>query len=182
MRTHRTMALAASLSVAAVAAITDVPDAVPAHADVDANTSADASSVRPSPDALAILRSCESGGDYTADNGDGFYGAYQFMLGTWQSLGYGGYPNEAAPEVQDEAVARLYARSGWAPWPGCAEKHDLGSMGTVSGEPLAPVATVSVSTMVVVADVPEVPEAAPAPVVDNRPPHSRFNQLVAEFG
>ncbi|MBA3268606.1 MAG: transglycosylase family protein [Acidimicrobiia bacterium] len=163
MRTHKTMALAATLSVAAAAVIADLPTGpVTAHAEVVSS--------RPSPDALRALRSCESGGDYTADSGNGYYGAYQFAADTWQSLGYDGYPNEAAPAVQDEAVARLYARSGWTPWPGCSEALDLPSMATVSAAAGPVVAEVAVS------------DPPPPPAPGERPAHSRFSQLVAEFG
>ena len=164
MRTHRTMALAATLSVAATAAIADLPSPVAAQAGV---AHADVAASRPSPDALAALRSCESGGDYTLDSGNGYYGAYQFALGTWQSLGYDGYPNEAEPEVQDEAVVRLYGASGWSPWPGCSLALDLPSMATVTVAPPVPV---------------EVESEPPPPVPGERPSHSRFSEMVAEFG
>ena len=35
-------------------------------------------------DQLAQLRMCESSGNYAINTGNGFYGAYQFDLGTWQ--------------------------------------------------------------------------------------------------
>jgi len=71
---------------------------------------------------LAELRQCESGSNYAANDGDGYYGAYQFSLGTWQGLGYGGYPHEAPPEIQDEAAYRLWQQQGWDPWPYCADQ------------------------------------------------------------
>jgi hypothetical protein len=78
-----------------------------------------------SPGVWARLRACESGGNYAANTGNGYYGAYQFALGTWRSLGYGGYPHHAAPAVQDEAARRLQARSGWRQWPACARRLGL---------------------------------------------------------
>ncbi|MEA2826992.1 MAG: resuscitation-promoting factor RpfA, partial [Actinomycetota bacterium] len=45
---------------------------------------------------FAALADCESGGDYSINTGNGYYGAYQFSLSTWQSLGYEGYPHEAS--------------------------------------------------------------------------------------
>ena len=184
MRTHRTMALAATLSVAATAAVVDLTSGAPAaHAHSASATSS------PWTGALTALRSCESSGDYTADTGNGYYGAYQFEIGTWQSLGYSGYPNEASPAVQDQAVARLYAARGWTPWPGCSLALDLpaisidaDSLGPVDHAPVrAPADTVKASSMVVVEEVPE--EAPPpAPPAEARPAHSRFSQLVAEFG
>ncbi|MHB1774471.1 MAG: transglycosylase family protein [Acidimicrobiales bacterium] len=68
----------------------------------------------------AALRQCESGGNYAEDSGNGYYGAYQFSLGTWESLGYGGLPSSAPPAVQDAAAQALQARSGWGQWPVCS--------------------------------------------------------------
>ena len=76
-------------------------------------------------DQLAQLRMCESSGNYAINTGNGFYGAYQFDLGTWQGLGYSGYPNQAAPFVQDQAAMTLHAQRGWSPWPGCSAQLGL---------------------------------------------------------
>jgi hypothetical protein len=71
------------------------------------------------------LRDCESGDHYADDTGNGYYGAYQFSLGTWEGLGYSGLPSEASPAVQDEAARRLQARSGWGQWPACSRRLGL---------------------------------------------------------
>jgi len=73
-------------------------------------------------DVWTRLRSCESGGRYTANTGNGFYGAYQFHPRTWRNLGYPGLPHQAPPEVQDEAARKLQARSGWGQWPVCSRR------------------------------------------------------------
>ncbi len=70
--------------------------------------------------AFEDLRWCESGNDYGLDTGNGYYGAYQFSPETWWGLGYGGYPHEAPPEVQDQAARELQSLYGWGQWPGCA--------------------------------------------------------------
>lgn len=70
--------------------------------------------------ALAALRQCESGGDYAANTGNGYYGAYQFAASTWSSLGLPGVASQASPALQDRAAAELQARSGWGQWPTCA--------------------------------------------------------------
>lgn len=75
--------------------------------------------------ALLKLRQCESGNRYALNTGNGYYGAYQFALSTWKRLGYGGYPHEAAPPMQDEAARKLQAKSGWGQWPACARKLGL---------------------------------------------------------
>jgi uncharacterized protein YabE (DUF348 family) len=60
---------------------------------------------------LTALRDCESGGNYQDDTGNGYYGAYQFSLGTWERLGLTGLPSNAAPSVQDQAIIENTNRS-----------------------------------------------------------------------
>ncbi|MHB8294830.1 MAG: transglycosylase family protein [Acidimicrobiales bacterium] len=74
----------------------------------------------PSAAAFAALRQCESSGNYATNTGNGYYGAYQFSISTWQGLGYSGLPSQAAPSVQDQAASRLQASSGWQSWPACS--------------------------------------------------------------
>ena len=69
---------------------------------------------------LAKIRDCESGGNYSDNTGNGYYGAYQFSESTWLGLGFSGYPNSAPPPIQDQAAALLARRSGWGQWPTCA--------------------------------------------------------------
>ena len=71
---------------------------------------------------LAQLRQCESGNRYNLNTGNGYYGAYQFSLSTWRTLGYPGYPHEAEPTVQYDAAKKLQARAGWGQWPSCSRK------------------------------------------------------------
>lgn len=70
-------------------------------------------------DKWAALRRCESGGDYTTNTGNGYYGAYQFDLQTWQSVGGTGLPSDAEPWEQDARARALYAARGDSPWPIC---------------------------------------------------------------
>ena len=65
------------------------------------------------------LRQCESGGNYSANTGNGYYGAYQFSLSTWRGLGYSGMPHQAPPAVQDEAALKLAQLYGFGQWPVC---------------------------------------------------------------
>ena len=95
------------------------------------------------PDAWAQLRMCESSGNYATNTGNGYYGAYQFNLATWQGLGYTGLPSNAAPAVQDAAAQKLYNARGWQPWPACSAKlglvDDRQASRDASRPPLAPV-------------------------------------------
>jgi len=78
----------------------------------------------PSAEAWRRLRVCESNDNYATDTGNGFYGAYQFTLSTWRSVGGTGNPAEAPPGEQDARAHALYARSGSGPWPVCGRHLD----------------------------------------------------------
>lgn len=62
------------------------------------------------------LRMCESSNRYDINTGNGYYGAYQFDLPTWRSVGGTGYPNQASPAEQDYRALILYRMRGWEPW------------------------------------------------------------------
>jgi LysM repeat protein len=68
-------------------------------------------------DLASRVRARESGGNYGANTGNGYYGAYQFDIGTWG--GYGGYARaDLAPAaVQDAKFQETYSRRGCSPWP-----------------------------------------------------------------
>lgn len=80
------------------------------------------------------LRQCESGNNYAINTGNGYYGAYQFDLGTWRSVGGAGYPHQASPATQDALALKLWRQRGWSPWT-CARILGL------SGSPTAAPAT-----------------------------------------
>ena len=83
---------------------------------------------------FARLRACESGGNYRINTGNGYYGAYQFDLSTWRSVGGSGRPDQASPGTQDALAQRLQSQRGWAPWPACSAKLGLrGGGGSSSG-------------------------------------------------
>jgi hypothetical protein len=83
------------------------------------------SSTPPSGGVWEELRMCESGGDYSADTGNGYYGAYQFLLSTWEGLGFSGLPSSAPPAEQDQAAQELQSRYGWGQWPACSSELGL---------------------------------------------------------
>jgi len=70
---------------------------------------------------LDAIAACESGGDPTAVNGAGYYGKYQFDMGTWASVGGSGNPAEASEAEQDMRASMLYAQTGSSPWPVCGQ-------------------------------------------------------------
>lgn len=81
--------------------------------------------VVPGTDVWASLRICESGGDYTRNSGNGYYGAYQFSLSSWGNFDGYARPDLAPPAVQDAKAKATEAARGWYPWPACARKLGL---------------------------------------------------------
>jgi hypothetical protein len=74
------------------------------------------------------LAQCESGGNWSINTGNGFYGGIQFMHQTWVNMGgrqYAEYPHEASREQQIEVATRLQAQYGWGQWPACTSKLGL---------------------------------------------------------
>jgi hypothetical protein len=65
------------------------------------------------------LRFCESTMNYGISSGNGFYGAYQFTVDTWYTVGGTSSPDVASPEEQDARARLLFARRGSQPWPIC---------------------------------------------------------------
>ena len=71
---------------------------------------------------LERIKQCESGGNYSTNTGNGYYGAYQFNQSTWNSNGGSGNPAAASPAEQDRVAANLYAKRGGQPWPTCSRR------------------------------------------------------------
>jgi hypothetical protein len=74
------------------------------------------------------LAQCESGGNWSINTGNGYYGGLQFSLSTWLAYGGGNYaprPDLATRAEQIAVAERLRAKRGYAPWPACAKKLGL---------------------------------------------------------
>ncbi|RKS77574.1 putative peptidoglycan binding protein [Motilibacter peucedani] len=67
----------------------------------------------------SALARCEAGGNPRAYNAAGYYGLYQFSIGTWHGVGGSGTPSSASAEEQTYRAQLLYARRGSSPWPTC---------------------------------------------------------------
>ncbi len=61
------------------------------------------------------VASCESGGNWSTNTGNGFYGGLQFTVSTWLAAGGGRYATRAdlATREQQIAVASALALSNW---------------------------------------------------------------------
>jgi hypothetical protein len=68
------------------------------------------------------VAACESGGNWSTNTGNGYYGGLQFNLATWRANGghdFAAKPNKASKAEQITVANRLYAKRGTRPW-GCA--------------------------------------------------------------
>ena len=72
------------------------------------------------------LAECESGGNWSINTGNGYYGGLQFSLSTWRAFGGSGYPHENS-KAEQIRIAELVrdARGGYGDWPACARELGL---------------------------------------------------------
>jgi uncharacterized protein YabE (DUF348 family) len=69
------------------------------------------------------IAQCESGGDWHANTGNGYYGGLQFSLGTWQSYGGSGRPDQNSREEQIRIAEKVRAaEGGYGAWPVCGAR------------------------------------------------------------
>jgi hypothetical protein len=73
----------------------------------------------------SAIAACESGGNWAASTGNGFYGGQQFTEQTW--LGYGGgryasSANLATPAQQITVAQNVLAGQGIGAWPVCGAR------------------------------------------------------------
>ena len=71
------------------------------------------------------IAACESGGNWSINTGNGFYGGLQFTVSTWKGYGGTGMPNQASRAQQIAVAKRVQAAQGWGAWPACTAKLGL---------------------------------------------------------
>ncbi|CAN5718559.1 hypothetical protein BH20ACT2_BH20ACT2_04690 [soil metagenome] len=79
----------------------------------------------PSDENFDRLAQCESGGDWAANTGNGYYGGLQFSDSSWQGVGGTGLAHEHSRATQIEMGRRLYNAQGWGAWPSCSRQVGL---------------------------------------------------------
>lgn len=89
------------------------------------------------------VAACESGGNWTTNTGNGYFGGVQFSQSSWEAAGGRSYASRAdlATKEQQIAVAeRLLAMQGPGAWPNCGPRSGLaaGSPATRQIVPPAP--------------------------------------------
>lgn len=111
------------------------------------------------------LAQCESGGNWSINTGNGFYGGLQFTQQSWNGVGMSGSPATATRAQQIEAGERLLAIQGWGAWPACSAKLGLyGKTGAAPTytEPTTTVAAQSQTQQTYTAPAAQATPAAPA--------------------
>lgn len=71
------------------------------------------------------LASCEAGGNWAINTGNGFYGGVQFDYGTWLAHGGAKYAPRADLATREEQIAiaeKTLAVQGWGAWPVCSAR------------------------------------------------------------
>jgi LysM repeat protein len=68
------------------------------------------------------LAQCESGGNWSINTGNGYYGGLQFSLSSWRAVGGSGLPSNASKSEQIARAEKLKAVQGWGAWPACTAK------------------------------------------------------------
>lgn len=79
----------------------------------------------PSSGVWAAIARCESGGNWSINTGNGYYGGLQFTLSSWHAVGGTGLPSQASAAEQIARGKALQAREGWGAWPVCSAKAGI---------------------------------------------------------
>ena len=66
---------------------------------------------------------CESGGNWSINTGNGYYGGLQFSLSSWRAVGGTGYPHQNSPYEQAVRAEKLKAVQGLGAWPHCGYRY-----------------------------------------------------------
>jgi resuscitation-promoting factor RpfA len=83
------------------------------------------------------LAQCESGGNWSTDTGNGYYGGIQFDASTWRANGGTGLPHQASKAQQIAVAERTLAAQGWGAWPACSRKMGLREFAAEPGKTAA---------------------------------------------
>ncbi|MDT7799598.1 MAG: resuscitation-promoting factor RpfA [Actinomycetota bacterium] len=73
------------------------------------------------------IAQCESGGNWSINTGNGYYGGLQFTQSTWKAYGGTGSAQGASREQQIAVAERVLQGQGIGAWPVCGKKAGGGS-------------------------------------------------------
>jgi resuscitation-promoting factor RpfA len=114
------------------------------------------------------VASCESGGNWGINTGNGYHGGLQFSQGTWAAHGGGEYATSANQATRDQQIAiaeRVLASQGRGAWPVCGRGLSGATPRNVVADAPAPE-----PPRVEVVDAPMPPPPADPPPPEPAPP------------
>ena len=103
------------------------------------------------------IASCESGGNWHINTGNGYYGGLQFSAGTWRAYGgtaYASTADKASKAAQIAVATKVQNAQGWGAWPTCSARA-----GAYGAAPVSSGAAVSGGS----ATTKSAPKSAPEP-------------------
>ena len=71
------------------------------------------------------IAQCESGGNWSINTGNGYYGGLQFSAQTWTAFGGGKYASTADKSTRAQQIdiaKKVQAAQGWGAWPSCTSQ------------------------------------------------------------
>ncbi len=68
------------------------------------------------------VAACESGGNWSTNTGNGYYGGLQFLPSTWRAHGGRGMPHQASRAEQIRVAERVLQTQGLGAWPVCGRR------------------------------------------------------------
>lgn len=68
------------------------------------------------------IASCESGGNWSTNTGNGYYGGLQFNPGTWRANGGSGMPHNSSRAEQIRVAENVLRTQGIGAWPVCGRR------------------------------------------------------------
>ncbi|MHA6799523.1 transglycosylase family protein [Bounagaea algeriensis] len=80
---------------------------------------------------------CESGGDWSINTGNGYYGGLQFNESTWEGFGGTEYASNAADATREQQIAvaeRVLQEQGPGAWPSCGQEAGLTADGGLENQ------------------------------------------------
>jgi nucleoid-associated protein YgaU len=107
---------------------------------------------------------CESGGNWSINTGNGYYGGLQFTQSTWRANGGKGSPQGASKAEQIRVAENVLKTQGPGAWPVCSKKAGLtrggGSPSTEGGKSTSSTPKKAAAPK---SDAPKTPKKAAAP-------------------
>ncbi|CRK51524.1 conserved exported hypothetical protein [Rhodococcus sp. RD6.2] len=110
---------------------------------------------------------CESGGNWSTNTGNGYYGGLQFSQSTWAANGGSGQAHNASKAEQVRVAENVLATQGAGAWPHCGKYLTVAEPEPAPAPETAPAPVVeAAATVPTVATIPGLPENFPAPTTE----------------